>query len=67
MPTDNAVYAAKKILEGKKLEDFKFIDEVEIELNENESVDLKFRYIIDNNKLVISEELVEYLRKRKEF
>ncbi len=67
MPTDVAVYAAKKILEGKALKDFRFIDEVEIEINENESVGLPFRYIIENNNLVISEKLVEYLRKRKEF
>ena len=67
MPTDNAVYAAKKILGGKKLDELKFIDEVDIEINENESVTLPFRYVIDNNTLVISEKLVEYLRKRKEF
>ena len=67
MPTDNAVYAAKKILEGKKLSDLKFIDEVEIQINENESVTLPFRYVVDNNKLIIHEKLVEHLRKRKEF
>ena len=67
MPTDTAVYAAKKILEGKKLSDFRFADELEIEINENESVKLPFRYIVDGNKLIISEKLVEYLRKRKEF
>lgn len=67
MPTDAAVYAAKKILEGKKLGDFKFVDNLEIEINENESVVLPFRYVIDNNKLIINEKLVKYLRKRKEF
>ena len=67
MPTDNAVYASKKILGGTMLSDLKFIDEVEIQVNDNESVDLPFRYIIDNNKLIISEKLVEHLRKRKEF
>lgn len=67
MPTDNAVYASKKILDGSKLNDLRFIDEVEVQINENESVSLPFRYIIDNNKLVISEKLVEHLRKRKEF
>ena len=51
----------------KKLSDFKFVDELEIELNENESVVLPFRYVVDNKKLIINEELVEYLRKRKEF
>lgn len=67
MPTDNAVYVSKKILDGTKLSDLKFIDEVEIEINENESVTLPFRYIIDKNRLVISEKLVGHLRKRKEF
>ena len=67
MPTDNAVYLAKNILDGKELNYFKFIDEIEIEINENESVMLPFRYIIDNNKLVISKKLVGHLRKRNEF
>ena len=67
MPTDNAVYTARKILDGSKLNELKFIDEVEVQINENESVSLPFRYIVDNNNLIISEKLVEYLRKRKEF
>ena len=67
MPTDNAVYVSKKILDGAKLNELNFIDEVEVQINENESVHLPFRYIIDNDKLIISEKLVEHLRKRKEF
>ncbi|MBS3113959.1 hypothetical protein J4448_02575 [Candidatus Woesearchaeota archaeon] len=67
MPTDTAIYVAKKILDGIKLSDFKFVDELEIEINENESVTLPFRYVIENNKLIINEKLVEYLRNRKEF
>ena len=67
MPTDTAVYVAKKILEGKKLSDFKFADELEIEINKNESIVLPFRYVVDNNKLIINEKLVNYLRRREEF
>lgn len=67
MPTDNAVYVTKKILDGNKLADFKFADELEIQINENESVVLPFRYLVDNSNLIISEKLVKYLRKRKEF
>ncbi|MBI2557898.1 hypothetical protein HYW20_01125 [Candidatus Woesearchaeota archaeon] len=67
IPTDVAVYVAKKILEGRKLSDFKFVDELEIEINDNESINLPFRYVVDKNKAIISEKLVEYLRKRKEF
>lgn len=67
MPTDTAVYVSKKILEGKKLNDFKFADELEIEINESESITLSFRYAVDKNKVIISEKLVEHLRRRKEF
>ncbi len=67
MPTDTAVYVAKKVLEGKKLSDFRFVDELEIEINENESVTLPFRYVVDNNKLAINEKLVEHLRNMEEF
>lgn len=67
MPTDAAVYVAKKILDGKMLDELKFVDELEIEINENESIVLPFRYVIDDNRLVINEKLVEYLRKRRGF
>lgn len=67
MPTDVAVYVANKIIEGKKLNDFKFVDELEIQINKNESVTLPFRYVVDNNKLIINEKLIGYLRKRKGF
>jgi len=67
MPTDTAVYVAKKILEGKELEDFKFVDELEIEINENESVTLNFRFVVDDGKLIINEKLVDYLREKEEF
>lgn len=67
MPTDVAVYVTKKILEGKKLSELKFADELEVEINENESVTLPFRYAVDGSKLVINEKLVEHLRKRREF
>lgn len=67
MPTDTAVYVSKKILEGKKMSDFKFVDELEIEVNKNESVNLPFRYVVDSNKLIISDKLIEYLRRREDF
>ena len=67
MPTDTAVYVAKKILDGKKLDELKFIDELEIEINENESVTLNFRFVVDENRLVINEKLVDYLREKDGF
>ena len=67
MPTDNAVYAAKQIIEGKKLEDLDLKDNVSIKLNENESVDMPFRYVLVNKKPLISDELTEHLKKRRYF
>ncbi|MEK6942994.1 MAG: SAM-dependent methyltransferase [Nanoarchaeota archaeon] len=67
MPTDVAVYATKQMLNGKKLSDFKFVDKLEIEIDEDESVELDFRYIVDGNKPIISEKLVEYIRNNKGF
>ena len=67
MPTDVAVFVAKEILSGKKLSDLKFVDKLEIENNENESINLDFRYVVENNKLIISKRLIEYLRKKKDF
>ena len=67
MSTDAAVYVAKNILDGRKLNDFKFVDEIEIEINENESVTLPFRYVVEGNKLVINKKLVDYIRNKKEF
>ncbi|MFH1066084.1 MAG: SAM-dependent methyltransferase [Nanoarchaeota archaeon] len=65
MPTDNAVYAAKLIAEGKRFEDIKFIDTIEIDVRKGLSVELPFRYISINGKPLVSEKLVEFLKKRR--
>ena len=65
MPTDNAVYAAKLIAEGKRFEDIKFIDTIEIDIQKGLSVELPFRYVNINGKPLISEKLVEFLKKRR--
>lgn len=67
MPTDTAVYVAKKIFGGRKFKDFKFVDELEVEINENECVNLNFRYVVDDGKLIINEKLIEHFRDKKEF
>ena len=67
MPTDIAVFVAKKILEGAKFCEMKFCDNIEIEINENESIVLPFRHPVVGGRLIINEKLVDYLRKRKDF
>ncbi len=65
-PTDNAVYVVKQILENKKrLNELKFIDEIDIELRDGESIQFPFRYVSINGKPLVSEKLIEYLKKRK--
>tara|TARA_Y100000031_G_C8127509_1_gene341246 strand:+ start:356 stop:895 length:540 start_codon:yes stop_codon:yes gene_type:complete len=67
MSTDTAVLVTKKILEGTQLKDLDFKDEIEIDLIENESVILPFRYLIENNKPILTEGLIDYLKKKKSF
>lgn len=65
MPTDNAVYAAKLIADGKKFEDIEFIDNIEIDIEKGLSVQLPFRYVKLNGKPFISEKLIEFLKKKR--
>lgn len=65
MPTDNAVYAAKLITEGKRFEDIEFIDNIEIDIQEGLCVQLPFRYVKVNGKPLVSKKLVDFLRKRR--
>ena len=67
MPTDTAVYVAKNIIEGKKLNEFEFKDEIEIDIREGESIILPFRYVVENNKVILPDGFVEFLKKRKGF
>lgn len=61
--TDTAVYVAKKLLEGVLLKDIHFVEEVEIQIDEGESMILPFPYAVENNKLVISDKLIQHISK----
>lgn len=67
MSTDNAVFVVNEIIGGKKLEDLKFIDGINIKINDIESVELPFRYTLVNKKPFMSKKIVEYLKKKKGF
>jgi ribosome biogenesis SPOUT family RNA methylase Rps3 len=66
MSTDNAVFTVKQILEGKKLSELIFEDNVRIEVNEFESIDLPYRYNLVNGKLFMSKKLLKELSEGKE-
>lgn len=62
MPTDNAVLAAKMILEGRKLSEIKFVDSPSIKMEEGLDLELQFRFVEVNGKPYISKELLLHLK-----
>ena len=67
LPTDNAVFVCKQIVQGKKFEEIELRDEVEIKIKEGESIILPFRYVLVNSKPLISGELLKFVKARKGF
>ena len=65
MPTDVAVYVARKIVDGEQFNKMKFTDQLEIKIDKNESIILPFCYLIENGKPYVSEELVSFIKKRR--
>lgn len=67
MSTDNAVYTVKQIVSGKKMQDLKFQDNLEIKFNKTMTLELPYRYNLVRNKPLISPELLGFLKKKKGF
>ena len=67
MPTDNAVMTTKLISEGTPIDRLKFTTDIEIPMKNNESVIFPFTYLVIDNKPLISEELINYLKNKDDF
>ena len=67
MATDTAVLCAKMIIYGIPFEEIPFTYDIEIELSEGESVQLPYRYIVQDGKPLLAPGLVEYLQKEDSF
>lgn len=63
MPTDNAVLAAKMVVDGKNLSEIKFIDCPSIPMEEGLELELPYRFVDVNGKPFISSALVEHIKK----
>jgi len=63
MSTDTAVYVAKHILDGGRMDDLKFRDEIEIEIDDGESMILPFRYVLVQGQPMLPKGLAEHLKK----
>ncbi len=67
LSTDNAVYVVKEIIKGRNLKSIKMKNKIEIKINKIESIILPYRYPLINGKPNISDELIKYLKNKKEF
>lgn len=67
MPTDNAVYVVKKIVSGTKINKIDYVDKLDINIQEGESIILPFRYVIHKGHPLVSKKLVDYLKKKRGF
>lgn len=67
MSTDNAVLTTKRILDGEKFENIKFIDSPEIQFSEFRFLELPYRYVDVNGKPQMSEKLFKFLKNKKGF
>ena len=63
MPTDNAVLAAKMVVDGKKLSEIKFIDNPSFPVEEGLDLQLPYRFVEINGKPFISQELLNHIKK----
>ncbi|HLC95743.1 MAG TPA: SAM-dependent methyltransferase [Candidatus Nanoarchaeia archaeon] len=63
MPTDNAVLAAYRITGGTPFQKLDFVDEIEIEIDKGESIILPFRYMVEQGKICVSDDLITYIKK----
>jgi ribosome biogenesis SPOUT family RNA methylase Rps3 len=67
MSTNTAVYVAKKIMDGKKFSEFKFIEELVIPIEEGEEISLPFRFVLENGKPVLAKEYIEFVKNQDVF
>jgi len=64
MPIDIAVFVAKMIYLGEKIENIELTNQLEIKFDDNYSVILPYAYPIVDNKVIVTPGLVEYLRQK---
>ncbi|KAI8853165.1 SAM-dependent RNA methyltransferase [Chytridium lagenaria] len=64
MTTDTAVLVSHRILTGTPMEDLKFVDRPTVQLYKNESVEMPFRYLLDDaGKPIMPPGFIEVLKR----
>jgi ribosome biogenesis SPOUT family RNA methylase Rps3 len=67
MSTNTAVMVAHLILSGKKFEDIRFKDKIELDIRPGESIILPYRYVLEGGKPVLPDGFIGFLKRRKGF
>lgn len=67
MATDTAVLVGKLINSGINFENIQFVDEVEIDFGDGESVQIPFRYVVKDGYPILAPGAIEYLAKEDSF
>ncbi len=67
MSTDTAVYVAKKIAGGKKLEDLRFAYMLEVQAEDGLSMELPYQYVIEKGQPVLAPGFIEFISRWKGF
>ncbi len=67
MSTDTAVIVTKMICDGKKLQNLKFQQGIEVKISSYEEVHLPYKYLLKNGKPMLAPGIVDMLRKQKTF
>lgn len=63
MTTNTAALVAKMLLQGKKLEEIEFMEEIEVQTGDGESVILPFKYVVEDGKPILPEGMIDLLKK----
>jgi ribosome biogenesis SPOUT family RNA methylase Rps3 len=66
-PTDNAAFVCREILAGTPIEEMEFTKDLEIEIEEGESIVLPFKYVMIDGQPLVSKEVIEILKKEYGF
>lgn len=67
MSTNTAVYVAKKIMDGMDFSAFEFIEELVIPVEDDEEIELPFRFVVEHGKPVLAPGYIEFVKKQDVF
>ena len=64
MSTNTAAYVAWKISQGKRFEEFEFVEELVIPIQKHEEVELPFRFVVEDGKVVLPDDYYEMVKEQ---